>query len=47
MDRKERIKINFKNWMSIEDNKFKMKEYMRNYMRKRNKIKEENYKIKE
>lgn len=41
------MKINFNNYMSNEDNKFKMREYMRNYMRKKNKIKPENYKIKE
>ena len=42
----ERIKMNFKKWYSDPKNKEKHKIYMRKYMRQRNNIPEDKFRVK-
>lgn len=44
---KERYRKNFKNWYNKEGNKDKMKLYMRNFMRKKLNVTENNFRVKE
>lgn len=44
---KEKCKSNFQSWYSKPENKEKMKVYMRNYMRKKNGIKKDKFRVKD
>ena len=46
-EHKDKCKANFQLWYSKPGNKEKMRTYMRNYMRKKNGIKKDKFRVKE